>query len=378
MCNKEKNFEKTLFDEHLPKYWRNSTVHIYYRNAPPFTNKDHTGAEQILFSAIFKKLGVKISSQMGSLTFQGLKVNRTYESEGLRLLSQRKVHMIAGSYKAISEFYQDFDSSLVYYLQQSTLFAPSALKKSLFEVLYSVTIKGMGVFTCVIIIWCFFVKLAYGIRCGPLIGICYLINMSQPINKIHKLKFRYALAGLMFGTYLYNTLIFGYIKTSFLNEQYQKDVHTINDALESNLQVLISPELMQSFMKHSDESDRRLINKIGICKIKLSDCLKKVCWDRSTAMVGLIVIMNYLAFDVCPNQIGGRPQIHIGQQITKDLIQSYFIKGWPMAEDINSILFRIWFIAGIIRKEESKVEVHYYKITNKMFGISIKSTSLLF
>ncbi|XP_060524537.1 uncharacterized protein LOC132700956 [Cylas formicarius] len=351
-----------------PKKWRNTTLRVYFRKVIPFVIGYGLGLEEKLLKDCIQPLGMKLNATYHNHTFQGDKINGSYENRGLQLLYEKEYDAAIGAYHAhagSSAF--DFDNSAVYVIDVEIFIFPTSLQRTNWERIFNLfSIEAKFAYYGMVVFWVMAVHFLYGEKIITLLKLTYIISVQVADNKIptDHYKFRIPLGFWLMCLYIITTMFTSSCQGIFYSVSYSKPMYSVNDVLTSDLPLLVPPETLDRYAESSSEIDQGLYAKMQVCRNRTS-CVVDMCRNRNASLTGAKFSILFLVLLHCLDAGSGKLLIDIGQDIRWAYQLTFFTKGYPAYSAMNRNLKNFVLYGGITTREYRNSKEQFFTIIGK-------------
>ncbi|XP_060524455.1 uncharacterized protein LOC132700895 [Cylas formicarius] len=338
-----------------PRKWRNTTMRVYYRSITPYVYGDGNGLEEKILQEVSSYLGMKLEGTLARHTFQGIKINGTYQNKGMQMLMEKKCDVAVGGYHAhLGPFHEDFDTSIIYIIDTIHYVFPKSPLKTNWERIFEIAPRNEKIaFILTTIFWIGFVHFAYGESIANLIEIAFLvtINVVVPTIPTSRYKFRIVLGFWILGTYVLSTVFTAFFQAIFYSQKHTKAMYSIEDLMESDLEILGPHYTLSLYIEKGAKDDLQIYDRMQTCTNR-TNCILKVCKDRVAAYLADRISVLFLAFDNCLDSDNGELMIDMGEDLYWFFQQMFFSKGYPAYDAIDRTIKKLWLNGGLKARSE--------------------------
>lgn len=336
-----------LSDVKLPKLWPKTKLKAVYSLTPPYTTclscKYNKGIVIDLFDVVAKELNVEIEYiYMPTLSYRGRKRHRHYR-QLLYLLEKRWAHLLLGFHKPDYEEHIDFDMTCASVEDSEHFVVPHSSKipywKRIAAVFHPNTILTL-ILLCILIVVIFY----YVYNASFLIALAIFVqilveNPSRSFLKLPKhISCRLILTLWLFGALTISQTFKNRLMLMLLMSKYDHQVDSLKEIANSNMPIYWQLSLDEDFYKLNENSLEEKIYNRFIYSDDVVLSLNLTAFSKNC----ISSVFRRTFFHYSPkyfNKDSGEPLLHlVSERIASWHAFFYFTKGYPLYEQINSLL----------------------------------------
>lgn len=324
----------------LPLKWRNTIVQILNNFIPPYavcpSCSTNRGIEIDTFSLISRHFQFKTNYTRTAFDYWGSKTNGSY-SHILGSLQNREGEMALGVFHSKFDEHYDFDISYTFMEDGIRWLVPKAKLLPYWKRLALIFTKEvylgiLGSFLGMLLLCRFLYKINF-----PDSGILLyqiLLECSLKVPGNHRTAILiWICCGLIISTVFKSKLIETMSKSS-----YEKQINTLSDIVNSKLHILIDHDIAK-FFSRSNPVENHIKNSYEYCP-NPRDCINRTAFVQNCVTVDFqrsneFFLPNFLNSE-------GDVLVYLFENVIFPVhIQMFFVKGYPVFEQIDEFLMRL-------------------------------------
>lgn len=330
-----------LYANKIPRFWNNSTIYLQYIKVQPYTKScpkcDRLGGLEIdLFNDVKEKLKFKIKFQ--AAPSWGRLLNGSYTNV-LKAIKERKAHTALGSFLPRSGENLDFDLSVPFCTNKFVWIFPRASKlaawKKMFKVFSSTSWIVLGLTFLILII-------GHGILAKQSLSLAFLSTLKYFIvtsmRSYKKFTARVLQIHLVFFFLILSSLYNAQLIKFLIKDTRDYQIHTLEEAFRNGFRLSIHPQFIQLYSSLVNDDIENFANRFISCSIIDLNCTVRVAYEKNIIYSQSTPSINYRIYENFIDKDGEEMIFVSNDVIMLNYLYWYFYKGFPMFQQINTIL----------------------------------------